>query len=129
MVQAWLNQDHYEKLYPGQLAYASKRMRVIVDRILSESKTEPIIIIQADHGLKVVPPGFKAHTAKIKYGILNAYCLPDGGDKLLYPDVSPVNSFRIVFNQCFGTDYELLEDITYEVKPAKKGRRFSRVSR
>ena len=31
-------------------------------------------------------------------------------DKEEYPIITPVNSFRILFNKYFGTDYELLEN-------------------
>lgn len=42
-----------------------------------------------------------------------AYYLPDGGDRLLYPEISPVNSFRVVLNAYFGVDMALLPDETY----------------
>jgi hypothetical protein len=44
---------------------------------------------------------------------LNAYYLPDGGEKHLYSDISPINTFRIVLNHYFNTDLELLEDVHY----------------
>ena len=47
-------------------------------------------------------------------GILNAYFLPSscepGG---LYRSITPVNSFRVIFNSCFGADLELLKDQSY----------------
>jgi hypothetical protein len=45
--------------------------------------------------------------------ILNAYYLSGGDDSHLYPDITPVNTFRVVFNTAFGTDLSLLEDTTY----------------
>ena len=45
--------------------------------------------------------------------ILNAYFLPGNGKQLLYESITPVNSFRIVFNHYFDADYELLEDKSY----------------
>jgi hypothetical protein len=44
---------------------------------------------------------------------LNAYYFPDQNYAALYPAISPVNSFRVIFNQYFGTDLELLEDRNY----------------
>ena len=32
---------------------------------------------------------------------------------MLYPSVSPVNSFRIIFDTYFGASYELLPDVTF----------------
>jgi len=46
-------------------------------------------------------------------GILNAFYLPSGGDEFLYDSITPVNSFRLIFNFYFDTNYELLEDYVY----------------
>ena len=43
--------------------------------------------------------------------ILNAYYLPDGGEQLLYDSISPVNTFRLIFQYYFNEDIELIEDI------------------
>ena len=48
-----------------------------------------------------------------KYGILNAYYLPNVDKAILYPSITPVNAFRLVFNLYFGTDFELLPDNSY----------------
>jgi hypothetical protein len=50
---------------------------------------------------------------KEKMCILNAYYLPDSMRKDLYEEVTPVNTFRIIFNHYFGTELELLEDRSY----------------
>ena len=46
-------------------------------------------------------------------GILNAYYLPDVGQSVLYPSITPVNTFRVIFNLYFNTNYELLPDKSY----------------
>ena len=46
-------------------------------------------------------------------GILNAYYLPRYCRSGLYPGITPVNSFRIVFNSCFSAEFDLLPDETY----------------
>jgi hypothetical protein len=46
-------------------------------------------------------------------GILNAYYLPGTGQAGLYPSITPVNSFRVVFNAYFGTDLPILPDRSY----------------
>jgi len=43
---------------------------------------------------------------------LNVYYLPNGS-KSLYETISPVNSFRVIFNEYFNADFELLEDKYY----------------
>ena len=48
------------------------------------------------------------------YGILNAYYFPSETQKqALYKNITPVNSFRILLNNYFDTNYELLEDTNY----------------
>jgi hypothetical protein len=42
--------------------------------------------------------------------ILNTYFLPGFDSSDLNPKISPVNTFRLVFNQYFGGDYDMLED-------------------
>jgi len=34
-------------------------------------------------------------------------------DTELYPQLSPVNSFRIIFNDYFAGNYDMLPDVTY----------------
>ena len=45
--------------------------------------------------------------------ILNAYYVPPEGQRLLYASISPVNSFRMVFNACLEAHFDLLEDRSY----------------
>jgi hypothetical protein len=42
---------------------------------------------------------------------LSAYLLPDV-DAPLYPTLTPVNTFRIIFNEYFGQSLELLDDVS-----------------
>ena len=45
--------------------------------------------------------------------ILNAYYLPNFDKNVLYPSITPVNSFRLVFNFYFNTDFKLLPDKSF----------------
>ena len=45
-----------------------------------------------------------------RMSILNAYYFPDQEYSHLYPDITPVNSFRIILDQYLGTNLGLLED-------------------
>ena len=97
--------DKYQKGYTHQVTYLNTRVLEAVDTILEESDTPPIIIIQGDHGAWMQPKDRRMW-------ILNAYYLPENNDKL-YPSISPVNTFRLVFNLYFGGKYEMLEDVSY----------------
>ena len=39
--------------------------------------------------------------------------MPQGGDSLLYDSITPVNTFRLIFDFYFGTDHGLLDDYYY----------------
>jgi len=45
--------------------------------------------------------------------ILNAYYLPGAGKDQVYTDITPVNTFRLIFNAYFEADIELREDNSY----------------
>jgi len=92
--------------YVEQTLFLNTRIEILVDEILSKTD-DAIIIIQGDHGTR--------WEGGRKFDILNAYYLPDGGNDLLYDSITPVNTFRIVFNYYFDTDYDLLEDKCYEL--------------
>ena len=79
-------------------------MIVTIEAILENSEIEPIIIIQSDHG---------AGEGAYKNLTLNAFYFPDGGEEALYPTITPVNFFRIVFDHYFEMDFDLLEDKSY----------------
>ncbi len=48
-----------------------------------------------------------------RMSILNAYYFPGRESDLLYESITPVNTFRIVFNEYFDGQYPLLEDRNY----------------
>jgi hypothetical protein len=106
-----------EERYVDQVAFVNKKLKEIVDGLLSGNGTSPIIIIQSDHGTRVVDGGDFTRFHPTKFGILNAYLLPGGGNELLYETISPVNTFRIIFNHYFGADYQMLEDRNYYTDP------------
>jgi hypothetical protein len=95
----------YTKGYTNQLTWLNKKTLEAIDTLLAESDTPPIIILQGDHGPWLQPKDRKMW-------ILNAYYLPGHNDKL-YSTITPVNTFRIVFNLYFGGNYDMLEDVSY----------------
>jgi len=94
--------------YFGQLIYLNSLVLETVDDILARSETTPIIVISADHGRRD-QPGNPINS------IFVAYLLPDGGNEMLYPSISSVNSFRVVLDYSFNLDLGLLEDRSYQV--------------
>ena len=102
----------YQKLYRDQVKFVNKRIKKIVEKILNDSKRPPIILLFGDHGPRseVIWEDPKKTNMEECMSILNAYYLPDGGESSLYPEISPVNTFRIVFNHYFGGKFDLLPD-------------------
>lgn len=108
--------------YLEQLIFITKKVETLVDELLSKSDVPPVIILQADTGPSwyIQQPGRELTEETLmqeRMKILNAYFLPDNGKRLLYESITPVNSFRIIFNLYFGTDYELLKDGSYYGSP------------
>ncbi len=103
--------DKYD-LYIDQLLFMNKEIEVAVNKILEASSVEPIIIIQGDHGTR--SKNRQSHLfISESTGILNAYYLPQRCKPKLYPTITPINTFRVVFDSCFGSDFGLLEDKSY----------------
>jgi len=95
-----------DERYVDQVIFINKKVETLLDEIISKSDVEPVIILQGDHGIDWHPGGMRRY-------ILNAYFLPGKDNRLLYESITPVNSFRIVFNLYFDTSYDLLEDKSY----------------
>jgi len=103
-------QEQNGEAYINQLSYVNQRIIPIISGIIKNSDTPPILIIQGDHGsseVEYTPP---------RVMILNAYYLPNGGEQLLYSTITPVNTFRLILDYYFGSDYGLIEDISYNSK-------------
>jgi hypothetical protein len=99
--------DAYKKAYVDEVIYLHGAVIEMIDDILANSATPPVIILQGDHGI----PYSKPYDAQFE--ILNAYYFPGVSETGLYDTISPVNSFRLVFNDYFGAEYPLLPDESY----------------
>jgi hypothetical protein len=105
--------------YADQITYLDRRLLEIVDILIENSDPDPVIIIQGDHGATIEYQDLGIDPSK-RLGILNAYYLPAHQNELnataaapnesLYPTISPVNTFRVIFDRYFNGEYGLLED-------------------
>ncbi len=97
------NVTYEKKGYINQVQFIDKRILPVLQTIIKNSKNPPIIILMGDHGLN----GNNRRTN------LLAYYLPGKGSAKLYPTISLVNSFRLIFDEYFEANYPLLPDETY----------------
>lgn len=110
----------------AQLEYLNGRLRGIVDRLLDGPEDEhPIIVIQADEALHplryrqdedpfVWPEATDGELLQ-KFRILSAYHLPGPEGETVPEDITPVNTFRFIFDRYLGTDHGLLPDRAYVI--------------
>lgn len=91
--------------YRDQVEFISRRMQEILPKIIASSERPPVILLQSDHGPTI--PG----SPSIRMKNLSAYYVP-GANIPHYPTITPVNSFRMIFNGYFGQNLPLLEDVS-----------------
>lgn len=93
--------------YLDQLIFENSLLTNVVSEIIKNSKTPPIIIVQGDHGFRHLPIENRREESTT---ILNALYLPGASDDWIYDGMTPVNTFRMIFNRYFGEHYEYLPD-------------------
>ncbi len=125
-----LEKRSLEQKYVDQIRYLNRRIEELIDAIMSHAKIAPVIIIQSDEGpaQSEFPVNHLALFKKklipfiknsIEFGILNAYFFPGKDRSIFYDSISPVNTFRLLFNSYFGTHYPILPDISYNAKETR----------
>jgi hypothetical protein len=108
-LSAYLLQEEFH--FADQLGYLNERILEAVEDILQQSSEPPIIIIQGDHGFQI--QRLRPEFANSPIPILNAYYFPGEDYANLREDITPINSFRILLNQHFGFEYDLLPEVSY----------------
>jgi hypothetical protein len=120
-----LSEISMDEAFLGTIDCSGKKTIALLDELLAGPEEEhPIVVIQSDEGPG--PVGWNPNTRekydwtqapqevlKEKFGILNAYYFPGIEDHGLYPSISPVNSFRLIFNHYFDARMPLLPDRSF----------------
>lgn len=101
--------------YVQQLQFVNETLLAVVDTLLAGPGVDPIIIIQGDHGPASEGGSWAEPSLALireRLPILNAYHVA-GGRCPFYQSVTPVNSFRIIFNCRFNAHFTLLPDSSF----------------
>tara|TARA_Y100001949_G_scaffold115089_1_gene97837 strand:- start:279 stop:1046 length:768 start_codon:yes stop_codon:yes gene_type:complete len=119
--------------YLEQLQFVNKKTKEVVDKLLTESDTQPIIVIQSDHGARMGiedwnTAGSDEDLVKRMFNNFDAYYLP--GQKKNLPDEprTPVNTFPIIFNSYFNGEFNLQENRIYFSNPFENSYKFKDVT-
>lgn len=109
------DKEIYRQGYVAQVRYVNTQLLDMIETILHNSKTPPIIILQADHGPGMLTDFNSAENTCLaeRFSPFAAYYLPGVDSSVVPNDITPVNLFRIVFNEYFSADFPLLEDRQY----------------
>lgn len=95
--------------YGDNARFIDQGILTAIKSILAESQQPPIILLMGDHG----PATGKYATREDRMSILSAYYVDGDATTSFYDSITPVNSFRVIFNEYFGGSYPLLEDISH----------------
>ena len=114
LVKEWRDVKKFDKWkYLEQLQYTNSVIKNVIDTIISRER-EKIIIIQGDHGYRMIRGEMNNAEASAVYF---AVYFPDGDYKDFYLTKSLVNTFRIIFNKLFLTNFSLLNDKSFNIFP------------
>lgn len=116
--------DLYRRDYAEQAMYLNGRVLEAVGAILARYAPDdrPIVVIQGDHGPASYyrGDGRDPRYLRERMAILNAYYVPPDLRCDLDDAITPVNTFRVLFDAAFGTRLGRLPDLcrfsTYEAK-------------
>lgn len=107
--------EYYKEHYPQQLEYISTLTIQTIKAIIANSKIQPIIILCGDHGpgLSVSHNDLEKTNYYERMHILDALYLPGINQDKIPKEITPVNIFRLVFNNYFSANFPYLEDRLY----------------
>lgn len=109
------NSNMRKQAFLDQLIFINKNILPVIKKIVdTKNGREKIILLQGDHGTREIKPNnlyFKNENwVQAYYGNLNAIYVSDRIKYKEFTYVSPVNTFRQLFNIQFEKDFKLLED-------------------
>ncbi len=100
----------YKKYYIDSIKFANKKIKRIVENLMS-LKSKPVIIIMSDHGSRMIFDVNDRFFVKEKlFNFLSVYTPHKSAGKIFYKNVTPVNVFPVILNAYFNANISLSED-------------------
>jgi len=105
--------------YIDNLQCANKKLKEVIEKLLDD-EDPPVILIYSDHGFRHGEVGgfggnndfrnFDEERLQKRYNNFEAYYFPDKPRNFLLEETTNVNTFRILFNEYFNDNFEILDD-------------------
>lgn len=111
-----LERTEYREQYRDQLRYLNTRLEQSISAVLARPRgRQAVVLVQGDHGPRIdlSAAGPNRGNAREALATLVALRLPGADMGELPESFSTVNIFRLVLNQYFGADYELLPNRSF----------------
>lgn len=104
----------YRARYRDQLRHLNARLLARLREILARTDRESVVILQGDHGpLSHAATMTPAEKLRERFAILHAWRGPPELLAKLRPDQTPVQTFRLLFDELFGAAYGPLPDESF----------------
>ena len=100
--------------YFAEFGFTNSKFLELIDLILDGSSNQPIIIFQADHG-STYGEVWTRDGRSTHFDTYAAYYLPASFSIDLPEPYTLINTFPLILNEVFGTEYELQEDYLFEL--------------
>ncbi len=113
--------------YLRQLEFANHKTLEVIDRLLAgPPDSDPVIVLQSDEGFFTwLTGGPEAEDEELlqHFNNLSAFYLPRLERTGLYATITPVNTFRLLFDDYFDAGFGLLPDRNYVLASQDRRRR------
>ncbi|HXY71641.1 MAG TPA: sulfatase-like hydrolase/transferase [Actinomycetota bacterium] len=114
-----LDREGEKQAYVDQHYWIDQQIRKLVTSLQDRpADQQPVIVLQADEGPypgepTIWPPHPNPNQLEMKFDILNAYYLPGIPKSAVWPDITPVNTFRLILDEYFHAKLTYLPDREY----------------
>lgn len=106
--------------YIEQTRFINKEVTNLIDNILAShnANNQPVVVLASDHGGLVINDLGETANEPLsgiveRHSNLSAFYFPAKDYSELYPGISPVNYFRVIFNKFLNQQEETLDDRVY----------------